>query len=138
MGFTAGNGEPVMCCVIMTSESKKGIPTCWVTGIDIMKIDETFVYTDDETEMVERIKKNGSVAGGGPKCKFRGVDVPCFIQYSPHGGINASILTNCLRRIDELNLFPRAENKKPFLLLDGHDSRFSFQFLKYIRDENHP
>jgi hypothetical protein len=65
-------------------------------------------------------------------------DVPCLIQYSPHGGITPTILTNCLRRMDELNLFPRVDNKKPFLLLDGHDSRFDLQFLSYIRDPNHP
>ena len=56
MGFSAGsNGEHVMCCVIMTRESKKGIPTCWITGRDIMKIDETFVYTEAETEMVIKL-----------------------------------------------------------------------------------
>ena len=140
MGFTAGNGDPIMCCVIMTSESQKGIPTSWITGIDITKIDDSFSCTinEDEIEIINKIKNVGSVAGGGPRCHFRGVDVPCFIQYSPHGGISASILTNCLRRMDELNLFPRVLNKKPFLLLDGHDSRFSLHFLNYIRDSNHP
>jgi hypothetical protein len=39
MGFTAAAGEPVMCVVIFTSDSKKGIPTSWLTGIDIRKIE---------------------------------------------------------------------------------------------------
>jgi hypothetical protein len=35
--------------------------------------------------------------------------------------------------MDELNLFPRVDNKRPFLLLDGHDSCYDFEFLTYIR-----
>jgi hypothetical protein len=138
MGFTAGNGQPVMCCVIMTSDSNKGIPNSWFTGIDITKIDKNFELTDDNNEMINTLKCAGGVAGGGPRCSFRNKEVPCFVQYSPHGGITPTILTNCLKQMDALNLFPREFGKKPFLLLDGHDSRFDLQFLRYIRDADHP
>jgi hypothetical protein len=138
MGFTAATGEPVMCCIIFSSESTKGIPNSWVTGIDKTKIDASFAIPEDEEELIEKVKESGSFAGGGPICKFRGVDVPCFVQYSPHGGITPLILTGCLRRMDELKLFPRVDGKRPFLLLDGHDSRFDLRYLNYIRDEEHP
>jgi hypothetical protein len=97
MGFTSANGEPVMCCIILTSDSQKGIPTSWLTGFDITKIDSLFVVPKNERELIEKIKEIGSVAGGGPRCNFRNVEVPCFIQYSGHGGITAEILTNCLK-----------------------------------------
>jgi hypothetical protein len=91
----------------------------------------------NEEELINKIKNKGSVAGGGPVFHFRGKDVPCFIQYSPHGGVTPSNLVNCLQRMDELNLFPRVDNKLPFLLLDGNDSRFDVKFLEYICDINH-
>jgi hypothetical protein len=135
MGFTAATGEPVMCVIIFCSESTKGIPGNWLTGIDITKIDSTLNLNDDRETLVNNLKL---IANGGPTCKFRGVDVPCLVQHSPHGGITPLILTNCLRQLDELNLFPRTITKQPFVLLDGHDSRFNLDFLKYIRDEQHP
>jgi hypothetical protein len=115
----------------------------WLTGIDITKIDRNFPVpkednNDDNGEFIDAIKKVGPVAGGGPRCHFHGIDVPCFVQNSPHGGITPTILTNCLRRMDELKLFPRDDGIKPFLLLDSHDSRYDFHFLTYIRDPEHP
>jgi hypothetical protein len=137
MGFTSANGQPIMYCIIFSSESKRGIPSNWVTGIDITKIDSSFVGTTEERAneevLIERIQQIGSVAGGGPRCTFKGIEVPCLVQYSGHGGITPHILTSCLRKMDELNLFPRVDGKKPFLLLDGHDSRYDFEFLSYIR-----
>jgi hypothetical protein len=109
-----------------------------VTGIDITKIDSTFSLRENQEEAMGKLGETGSVAGGGPRCIFRGKNVPCLVQYSAHGGVTPTILTNCLRKIDSLDLFPRVDGKKPFLLLDGHDSRFSLEFLKYIRDEDHP
>jgi hypothetical protein len=43
-----------------------------------------------------------------------------------------------LRAMDKLEFFPRALNLKPFLLLDGHGSRFEVEFLKYIANKEHP
>jgi hypothetical protein len=87
--------------------------------------------------MIHGERETGAVSGG-PTCTFNNVTVPCFVQYSPHGGITPKIFTNCLRRMDQLHLFPRCNGKMPFLLLDGHDTRFDLQFLQYIRDEAHP
>jgi hypothetical protein len=43
-----------------------------------------------------------------------------------------------LERMDSLNLFPRVEGGPlPFLLLDGHGSRFQLPFMRYIEDKEH-
>ena len=47
------------------------------------------------------------------------------------------MLTDILREIDYLQVFDQPGGKKPFLLLDGHGSRFELPFLWYITDEAH-
>lgn len=44
-----------------------------------------------------------------------------------------------LRTIDTLGIYTteRSQGIKPFLLLDGHGSRLSMEFLDYINDEDH-
>jgi hypothetical protein len=101
------------------------------------KVAQDFNVSENNDELVASIRQN-NVASGGPKCNFKAIEVPCMCQYSPQGGITPRILTNCLQRMDELNLFPRSPNKIPFILFDGHDSRFNLEFLKYICDDNHP
>ena len=41
-------------------------------------------------------------------------------------------LFDMLRVIDGFNVFDRSDGIAPFLLLDGHGSRFELPFLKYI------
>jgi hypothetical protein len=66
---------------------------------------------------------------------FRGKTVPCYTTASPHGGITGEILTDLLKFMDGLELFPRVENgPRPVLLLDGHNSRFNLAFLQYVND----
>jgi hypothetical protein len=110
MGFTAATGEPIMCCIIFSSESTKGIPINWVTGIDLTKIDADFEIREDEEGLMDNVRNSGAVCGG-PSCFFKNKHVPCFIQYSGHGGITPTILTNCLRKMDFLELFPRVDGK---------------------------
>jgi len=42
-----------------------------------------------------------------------------------------------LRYMDELDLFPRSDTLIPFLLMDGHGSRFELEFLQYINNKEH-
>jgi hypothetical protein len=137
LGFTAASGEPVLCVLIFTSENEKGIPSSWISGLDITKITNELEVLDDNAFM-ETIGREGQVACGGPVCTFRGKTVQTLVQSSPHGGITGPILTNCLKYIDDLELLPRSGGVKPFLLQDGHDSRFHVGFLEYIRNEDHP
>jgi hypothetical protein len=61
-----------------------------------------------------------------------------MVETSPHGGITPAILTKCLTTIDSYEVFERKDNLKPFLLLDGHNSRFNLKFVNYIRNEKTP
>jgi len=42
-----------------------------------------------------------------------------------------------LKAIDRIGVFDRSTGLSPFLLLDGHGSRFELSFLEYINDANH-
>lgn len=42
-----------------------------------------------------------------------------------------------LKHLDKHAQFDRSDNQKPFLLLDGHQSRFDVPFLNYIHGEDH-
>ena len=82
---------------------------------------------------------DGKIFPGGPTCNYNGVEVPCMIRYSRGGGITPEILTDILKTIDSHGVFEKERQAgiKPFLLLDGHQSRFSVPFLEYITDPDH-
>lgn len=63
-----------------------------------------------------------------------------MIRYSEKGGITNEIITDILKTLDKLKVFQeyRSNNVVPFLLVDGHMSRFSHLFLEYITNPNHP
>ena len=51
---------------------------------------------------------------------------------------NASeILEEALKTLDLLGVFQSHDNTNPFLLVDGHGSRFEIPFLPYINDPSH-
>jgi hypothetical protein len=79
----------------------------------------------------------GRVMSGGPTCFFNGKIVPCFVCASPKASISSQLLADMLGFMDSLNLFDRSEGVKPFLLLDGHHSRFEIPFLDYIHEKDH-
>ena len=72
-------------------------------------------------------------------CKYKGIDIPCMVRFTENGSITGEILTDILRTIDTLGIYTteRSQGIKPFLLLDGHGSRLSMEFLDYINDEDH-
>ena len=82
--------------------------------------------------------KNNSGAGkqfpGGPTCVFQGNEVPCLTRWSPKGSITVEILINILSTLDHLMVFDLTEGQRPFLLLNGYNSRFALKFLTYILD----
>ena len=60
-----------------------------------------------------------------------------MVRWSPKGGITSQILSDALAHLDSYNLFCRDNGKSPFLLLDGHNSRFELPFLEYITNDAH-
>jgi hypothetical protein len=129
LGFTSANGQPVMCVIIFEGEQVK---LDWATGIDIQQIS---IGEKHDPEYFEANSGPGKLLPGGPKCEFRGKTIPCQCYAAPSGSITSEILKNCLQKLDELKLFPRVPGgPNPFLLLDGHGSRFELPFMVYIND----
>jgi len=63
--------------------------------------------------------------------------VPCIVSNTDSGSITSELLVSFLKKMDELDLLPRTDGLKPFLLLDGHGSRLELPFLQYVNSPNH-
>ena len=124
LGFTAATGEPVMCAIIFAAQT---MCESWVLGFNASA---TWIGGDDD------IRSN---TGGldkrhpqGPFCHINGKTVPTFCCCTENGSITSELLVEMLRVIDRFKVFDRSDGIAPFLLLDGHGSRFELPFLKYI------
>jgi hypothetical protein len=105
-----------MCAVIFTA---KELCEEWVIGYNASA---QWIGDEDDAD-----KNTGGVEQQfpmGPVCTFNGIDVPTFCCCSENGSITAHLLVKILQTIDELNVFDRSDGAPPFLLLDGHGSRF--------------
>jgi hypothetical protein len=142
MCYTAATGEPVMCVIIFQGESKNlplwvSLGFDWLVNYDgINGIENALAFFGDD-EFIQANSGPGGIYPGGPKCRFREKDIPCYITASPHGGIDPEILMDTLRILDNLNVFERSNDLSPFVLLDGHQSQFDETFLRYINDKRH-
>ena len=120
LGLTAFTGQPVMCIVIFAGEKAS---TILETGMDIFA---QVIGNEKEDDFFDKNYGPGKLYPGGPTCEFKGKKIPCLVRWSPKGSITSEILVDILKTLDYLNIFvdERAQGKKPFLLLDGHGSRF--------------
>ena len=131
LGLTALNGDPVMCVIIFAGKREQAVVE---TGMDVFAEEEGEVSDED---FLNKNSGPNKRFPGGPTCSFQGKDIPCLTQWSPKGSITGEILTDILATLDYHQVFDRSERKKPFLLLDGHGSRFAHNFLKYIMHPDH-
>ena len=62
---------------------------------------------------------------------YKDVHLPCMVPWSKKGSITSDILVSILTSLDDLKVFEvnRAAGFLPFLLVDGHGSRFQLLFL---------
>jgi hypothetical protein len=74
----------------------------------------------------------------GPTCKFNGIEVPTFVTCSKNGSITSQLLTSMFRKMDKLEVFDCSDGFNPFLICDGHGSRFEEPFLEYTLESNRP
>ena len=75
----------------------------------------------------------------GPICNFNGKGIPSFITNSESGGITQEILVGVLKHLDKFCVVDRKPgDPSPCMFVDGHGSRLSIPFLRYINnlDEN--
>ena len=131
LGLTALNGDAIMCVVIFAGIREQAVVD---TGMDVFAQQEGEVSDDDF--FINNSGKNKRFPGG-PTCVFQGKEVPCLTRWSPKGSITAQILIDILHTLDHLGVFDRSGGRIPFLLLDGHGSRFAMEFLNYIMDPLH-
>ena len=131
LGFTAGNGQPVLCAIILAGQS--------LSVEERLEVDLFAPLPNKQSSLFHRENYGrGRYFPVGPKCTFRGHEIPCYITTSPKGSITSEILKDFLRYIDEIGVFPRNEDSPtPFLLLDGHGSRIEMPCLSYINDTTH-
>jgi hypothetical protein len=123
LGFTAANGLPVMCAIIFAA---KELEESWILGFDA-----TVEWEGAEDNIQGNTGRNKRYPMG-PTCVFNGITVPTFCCCSENGSITAELLVEMLKVMDRLNVFDRADNVPPFLILDGHGSRFDLLFLQYV------
>ena len=126
IGLTCLDGRPIMCVLILQGKKK-----CLSveTGIDIT------VEPEGDTKEKNFFFNNcgtGKYFPGPPKCEVNGVTVPALIRWNESATITSEILVDMLATIDVLKVFPRTNNVKPYLLIDGHQSRLGLPFLQYI------
>ena len=63
--------------------------------------------------------------------------VPALMTCTSKGSITSDILTAAFKRLDDLGVYQRTNDFKPFALLDAHDSRLQIPFLRYINTLPH-
>ena len=131
LGFTAATGQPIMCAVIVEGKTLK--PEV-VTGLDVFA---TKVGDESDPDFIANNTGDGKLYPYGPSCFFKGKEVPCMVCNTESGSITSELLVSFLNKMDDLELFPRQDGLKPFLLLDGHGSRLELPFLQYVNDEDH-
>ena len=135
--LTNSDGEPVCCVVIFQSENLDEIKAFWKTGIDVMA--DAPSLGSNNSNFVDHASGVGGMLPSGPKCTTDGVDIPCFVTSSPHGGIFSQILADILCYLDALNVFPHNKGPAPTLILDRHNSWFELPILEYsLKTPNFP
>ena len=132
LGFTALDGSPVLCVIIIA-----GVKQLYEveTGLDM---DATIVGDSNDSDFFEKNRGKGKLYPMGPECIFRGKTIPCLVRWSPSGSITSQILRDALQTLDYHGIFDRSTGRMPFLLLDGHGSRFELPFLNYVTHTDHP
>jgi hypothetical protein len=91
LGFTAADGDPLMCAIIFAAKSLREE---WVLGFDPFT-----EWIGDENNLNENWGE-GKQYPFGLSCNFKGKTIPCFCYCSEHGSITGHLLTNMLRFID--------------------------------------
>ena len=140
LGLTTLSGQPLMCVVIFEGKERNPVME---SGIDMFHpLAKEFDGDIDESN-IDFFENNfgpGKLFPGGPVCEFEGISIPTMIRYSEKGSITGDILKDILLTLDHLKVFDkyRDDGATPFLMVDGHQSRFSLPFLEYITNPQHP
>ena len=145
IGLTALTGEPVMCVIIIEGSKgnlllETGIDMDQIEHIDIESYEDAAASTEYNTDFLLNNSGPGKLFPGGPTCHFKGKEIQSMVRFTESGGINSDILTEILGKLDAIGIYKekREMGMTPFLLVDGHGSRFELPFLDYIHNPEHP
>jgi hypothetical protein len=155
MVWTKLDGTPAVCLVIIEKDGE--LSHSEVHGLDVnagwIGDDSMFNEIKNITKGIDKEKKMkemlagsvfstallqlntgpGKVFPGGPTCTINGIDIPTVVCRSASGGITPAILVDVLRVYG--TLIPRVDgDPPPGAILDGHGSRLSIVFLRYINN----
>ena len=89
LGFTAANGQPVMCAIIFAA---KEMNDEWTLGLDPYVL--LVGGEDDITSNAGRGKRYPM----GPTCVFNGKTVPTFTGCSENGSVTGALLVAMLKK----------------------------------------
>ena len=137
LGLTLFSGDALMCVVIIDAKIRDFFVEL---GVDAEVEEDTSIELEDD-DGIKLIMHNigpDKAFPGGPVCEYKGKKIPCIVRFNEGGGINGEILKEIFQTLDTLKLFDddRKEGRMPFVLLDGHQSRFDASFLEYINDKS--
>ena len=103
-------------CVVVIAAKELGVA-------DAQGFDYLAEVPYDTTKSLEENSGPGKALPGLPTCTFLGKTVPALLAHTDKGSITSEILTMVLKRLDELEVYPRsAAGPTPMILLHGHDS----------------
>jgi hypothetical protein len=137
LGLTLLSGELLMCVVIVDGKVDDLLIR---TIVDIQSRSYKTGELKESTDKYDHLLDNmgpGHQYPGDLTCSYNGKNIPCMVAFNPGGGITATILTDILRTLDKIEVFSHKNEKRPFLLVDGHSTRFDIEFLEYINDPTH-
>jgi hypothetical protein len=135
--ITAADGTAVCCAIIVKSDAVDNEEAELSPDV-ISGFQPWCDLVGDSLEANPRENSKGldKIYPYRPICKYKGHEVPTFVTCSQSASMTTEILTDILKHIDRHVPFDRSE-RCPFLLLDGHHSRFGLEFLTYIRNPQH-
>ena len=119
IGLTAMSVDHVMVIIIFAAEE--------LSFEQMMGHDILVLYV--ESKSVEDNSGEGKTFPGGPTCIFREKETPALVTCSSKVSITSEILRATFEKLDNIGVYEREENRKPFCLFDTHDSRLQVSFL---------
>lgn len=134
--FTSLAGNPVVIAVIFASNNEE-IKPLWHSGVDV-KVTPIFNKQGEADILNQENHGPGKYFPYGPQCEFNGKTIPTLTFTSPNGSITSEILVKIFSRLDEMKVYDRSDGApEPCVVVDGHDSRLSRNFLEYINHRTH-
>ena len=134
LGLTLLTGDPLMCVIIFSGERNRDLIEL---GVDPFIEKEDIIGDVSDGDYVINNTGKGKLFPTGPECQYKGKTIPCMCRWSKNGSMTGEILKDVVHTLDTYQLFDRSNGKKPFFLLDGHGSRLSEPFVKYVLDIEH-